>query len=388
MLNLLFFSSPTNDFHLSDTMALRTSFKLILLVLLFSSTFASRDYYKILGIGRNASKKEIRRAYRDLSLKYHPDKTQNYDKTVEEKWMNIQRAYEVLSDDDKRRVYDRHGEAGLEQQEKQGQGGGNPFTNPFDFFRGHRGHQEPEEKHVEDVTLPLTVTLKQLYTGDSVKATISRHVVCSQCSGSGARSPSDIDRCGYCNGQGMRTVKQQLGPGFFTQSTMPCDKCGGKGTTIKKKCGKCKGKKVHRAEEVVTIDIDSGMIDGDLIELAGYTDEHPDMSPGNLKFVIQTIPDNVFERRGKNLYTTIEVTLLEALVGFKRTIKALDDHLIIVDRSDITSPGQVLIVKNEGMPDKSFGRGSGDLFVTVNIKFPSKKLTIKDKELLEKILKN
>ncbi|KAL0209300.1 hypothetical protein RCL1_003558 [Eukaryota sp. TZLM3-RCL] len=361
---------------------------LFCLVILFalSESRGGKDFYKILGVSRNASKREIKKAFRELSLKYHPDKHENYDKSVEEKFMEIKYAHEVLSDDEKRAIYDRHGEEGLKRQESN-QGGGNPFANPFDFFRQHthQGHHE-EERKVADVVVPLAVTLDQLYTGHSLRITVARQVVCSSCSGSGAKSPSDIDKCQYCNGQGVRVVKQQLGPGFFTQSSMPCDKCGGKGTQIKKKCNTCKGKKLHRSDETVTIDVEAGMQDGDVIELDGYTDEHPDISSGNIKFIVKTVPHQNYTREGNNLYTRMHVNLVEALCGFSKKFIALDGHVITVERSQVTSPGQVLRIRNEGMPSRGFGSSRGDLFVTVDIDFPKSSLSNSDKDQIQSIL--
>ncbi|KAL0229047.1 hypothetical protein GEMRC1_013667 [Eukaryota sp. GEM-RC1] len=358
----------------------------LLLLLLLSSFVLCEDFYQILGVSRSANKKQLRRAYREMSLKYHPDKHESFDKSVEDHWMKIQKAYEVLSDDELRKVYDRQGEAGLDrhqQQQQQGGGGGNPFTNPFDFFRGNQRRQE-EERKVPDVTVPLFVTLEQLYTGHSLKATINRQVICTQCSGSGARSPGDIDKCSHCNGQGVRVVKQQLGPGFFTQSQMPCDRCGGKGTSIKRKCPKCKGKKVHAAEDTVTIEIEPGMKDGDVVTMFGYSDEHPDLQTGDVKFVINTIKTKGWDRQGNHLYTTLHISLVESLVGFKKSITALDGRDIPIVRSRVTSPGQVLVVKGEGMT--SGFNSDGDLFVTVTVDFPKEVSDIKDRELLKQVL--
>jgi len=360
------------------------------LVLLFSAallslTDAARDYYEVLGIRRDATQREIKKAYRELAPKYHPDKNPG-DKEAEAKFVELSNAYEVLSDEAKRRTYDQYGEEGLK-------GGGQQYTNPFDIFFNTGGwHTNTNSQHGSQmkqgasITIPLDVTLEDIYLGTTFRVAQKKQVLCPKCRGTGAKNPNDVQKCSVCGGRGIRIITQQLGPGFVQQSQTTCDKCGGKGQTVKSKCPRCAGKKVDRGEETLNVVIERGMPDGHKIVFEQQSDEAPDTQPGDVVFLLNRREHSRFRRDGDNLHYKASITLLESLLGFQLTIPHLDGHNVNIHRSEITTPGFVLTIRGEGMPLHTFPSQAGDLFVEFSIIFP-KKLTHEQKEGLKKIIR-
>jgi DnaJ-related protein SCJ1 len=358
----------------------------IILQYYFYYSQAGKDYYAILGVPRDASIKQIKKAYRELSLKYHPDKNPG-DIQAEEKFVEIGNAYEILSDEEKRRIYDQFGEEGLKGNSG---GGGFPFKNPFDIFSsfgfgGHHQHQQPEKRKGPDIEIPLDVTLQDLYLGKTITVAHKKQVLCPKCRGTGAKDPNDVQTCPDCQGTGTKVFTQQLGPGFITQTTRTCDRCNGKGKIIKSTCPFCKGTKVSVGEETITIEIEKGMPDKHTIIFEQEADEAPEITPGDVIFRINTIPHKKFSRIGNNLYTNMTISLLEALVGFTKTMKHLDGHIVTISKTDITKPGEIFSIKNEGMPHHNYPSQMGDLFITFSIQMPTS-LTDKQKEEFKKLL--
>ena len=207
----------------------------VLFALTIVSAQPGTEYYKVLGIERDASASQIKRAFRKLSLKYHPDKNKGSEEATV-MFQKISKAYEVISDPDKRAIYDVDGEKGLERHEK----GENQPANPFDMFFGGGGGGK---KRGQDAHVDVHVSLEDLYNGGTRSARIKRNVICPKCRGTGAKD-GQTKKCRACNGQGVRLVQQQMGPGFTVQMQQTCDKCGGKGYVHKQKCPHCRGKKV------------------------------------------------------------------------------------------------------------------------------------------------
>jgi len=359
---------------------------LILFALFFQNLFflveAGKDFYSILGVKRDASQREIKKAYRDLSLKWHPDKNKG-NPEAEEKFVEISNAYEVLGDEEKRRKYDQFGEEGLKEN------GRTHFSSPFDIFKsfgfGGTPNQQPDEKRGPSVTIPLEVTLKDLYLGKELKVAHKKQVLCPKCRGSGAKRAEDVVICSKCKGTGVITVTQQLGPGFVTQTQRSCDKCGGKGKTIKSTCPYCNGKKVSIGEDTFTVLVERGMPDGHHIVFEQESDEDPEIVPGDVIFKISTLPDPVFKRDGHNLHMDYTISLLEALIGFKKTFKHFDGHEVVISKSDITKPGEIFVIKEEGMPHHDYPSQTGDLIIKFIIEMPQS-LTEEQKEQFKKLL--
>jgi DnaJ-related protein SCJ1 len=330
-------------------------------------SLAGKDYYAILGVSRQASQKEIKKSYRELSLKYHPDKNKD-DPKAQEKFVEISEAYEVLSDEEKRRTFDQFGEDGLKRQ------GGNHFHDPFDIFANFGGfrqqNQQQNERRGETVVLPLEVTLKDLYIGKTIKISHKKQVLCPQCRGTGAKDANDVTTCPVCKGSGMEVHVQQLGPGFVTQTQRPCSKCNGKGRIVKSTCPVCKGTKVASGEDTLTVIVEPGMPDGHDIVFEQESDEIPDITPGDVVFKIFTIPHKRFVRTGNDLHMKMSISLLEALVGFSKSVTHLDGHEVPVTVDSVTKPGQIIKIANEGMPHHNYSSQRGDLYIEFSINMP------------------
>ncbi|CAG8433922.1 12138_t:CDS:2 [Ambispora gerdemannii] len=342
-------------------------FLLLISVNLICISSASTDYYSILGVSRSATTKEIKKRYKVLAKKYHPDKNPD-DKEVEEKFVKISHAYEVLVDDEKRDIYDRYGEEGLKGENQ-------PFHNPFDIFAqffggsGHFGHQKTERRG-PNMAVDLEVDLKELYLGTKFDVDVSKQVICEHCGGSGAKNPDDVVKCSACDGRGAKYVKQVMGSNIFQIQTT-CDVCGGKGKIVKTKCPHCQGKKVRRGSEQLTVNIEKGMAEGEQIIFEKEGDESPDIIPGNIVLTLKTIPHPAFTRKGDNLYTKETVTLLEALTGFEINITHLDDRTVTIRRDKVTSPGFVEVITGEGMPRHKSKNQYGNLYVEFTVSFPT-----------------
>jgi len=368
-------------------MHISSSHRLLFLALfvLLNSLIASagKDYYSILGLSRDADIRQIKKAYRELSLKYHPDKNPD----AKDKFVDISDAYDVLADEDKRRIYDQFGEEGLKQ------GGGHQARNPFDIFSsfgfGGGGFQQqaPQERKGPSVEIPLEVTLKDIYLGKEYRVAHKKQVLCPKCRGTGAKDANDVQTCPDCRGSGTKVITQQLGPGFVTQTQTTCTRCNGKGRISKSTCPSCGGKKVAIGEDTLTVVLERGMADGAVITFESEADEHPDENPGDVHFRVATAPHKRFVRQGDNLHMKMTISLLEALVGFTKTFKHLDGHEVEVKQDAVTKPGEVIRISGEGMPLHSDPSSFGELFIEFSLRMPES-LTEQQKEgfrsLLEK----
>ncbi|CAO2818747.1 unnamed protein product [Amaranthus hypochondriacus] len=309
-------------------------------------SIAAKNYYDILQVPKGASEDQIKRAYRKLALKYHPDKNQGNEE-ANKKFAEINNAYEVLTDSEKRKIYDRYGEEGLKQFAASGGrgGGGGGFQDIFSQFFGG-GMEDEEEKVVkgDDVIVDLEASLEDLYMGGTLKVWREKNVI----------KPASGQRNCNCRNE---VYHRQIGPGMYQQMT-------------EQVCDKCPNVKFEREGYSLTVDIEKGMKDGQ--EITFYEDGEPkiDGEAGDLKFRIRTAPHDVFNREGNDLRTTVTITLVQALVGFEKTIKHLDDHLVDIGSKGITKPKEVRKFKGEGMP-LHLSNKKGDLYVTFEVLFPS-----------------
>eukprot|EP01113_Clastostelium_recurvatum_P020576 TRINITY_DN2434_c0_g1_i1.p1 TRINITY_DN2434_c0_g1~~TRINITY_DN2434_c0_g1_i1.p1 ORF type:complete len:388 (-),score=115.00 TRINITY_DN2434_c0_g1_i1:17-1135(-) len=362
----------------------------LLLILLLTSNVTAKgkaDYYELLGVSRSATPQEIKKAYRKMSLQYHPDKNPGAEN--EEKFVQLANAYEVLSDADKRRTYDQYGEEGLKQGA--GQQG---FKNPFDIFAnfgfgggGGGGGAQNMQNRGPEVEVDLEVTLKDIYLGRTLKVAHKKQQLCSHCRGTGAKKASDVQTCGGCKGSGVKVKVHQLGPGFVQQMQTTCDECGGKGKKVTSTCPHCKGKKVEATDDDLLVIVERGMSDGQRITFNGQGDETPDQQPGDLHFKIVTQPHKRFTRKGDDLYYTASISLLESLVGFTKQIKHLDGHIVEVKRTDVTKPGFIMTVEDEGMPQHNYPSQTGKLYVEFTVRFPTS-LTDQQREGFKTLLES
>lgn len=337
------------------------------------------DFYKLLGISRDATIKEIKKAYRQKSLEYHPDK--NKEEGAADKFAEIARAYEVLSDEDKKSIYDRHGEDGLKQHEQQTQqgGGGGGFDDIFSHFFGGGGQQRQrggQEQQTEAVQVPLYVSLEQLYKGDTIEVQYVRQVLCLQWEMCVKSMPE-------CQGPGVRVHRQQIAPGFVQQVQQHDARCVARGKMWKHDCSACPQKTVTEKVDL-TIEVTPGLRASERITFEKVTDERPGYVAGDLHFVIMQEPHDVYHRDRDDLYKTMEVPLVDALTGFTVTLQHLDGKEFTVNVNEVTDCDHVMRVPGKGMPRRS-GRGYGDLYLTFEVDFPDT-LTPEQKIAIRQIL--
>ncbi|GJN71677.1 hypothetical protein Purlil1_10533 [Purpureocillium lilacinum] len=342
---------------------------------------AEIDLYELLSIERDASGDQIKKAYRKAALKYHPDKVPEEQRAESEvKFKEITQAYEILSDDQKRHLYDAHGMAAFDGS-RGGPGGPEVDLNDilsqmFGFNMGgpggpggpRRPRRGPDEEQ------EYKVTLEELYKGKTVKFAANKQVVCGQCKGSGGKEKAKPTSCERCKGNGMVEAIRQIGPGMMRRETVLCDHCQGSGNFYKEKdrCKKCKGKRTVQEKKVLEIYIPRGSMQGERIVLEGEADQYPDQIPGDIVFTLVEEEHDTFSRLGNDLSAELNITLAESLTGFSRVVlKHLDGRGILIERprGSILRPGECLKIEGEGMPMKR-GEVKGDLYLLVKIQFP------------------
>ncbi|KAI2497639.1 hypothetical protein MHU86_16888 [Fragilaria crotonensis] len=336
------------------------------------------DFYKLLGISRDATLKEIKKAYRQKSLEFHPDK--NKEEGAAEKFGEIARAYEVLSDEEKKSIYDQHGEEGVKQHES-GRGGGGgfgaeDFFSQFGFNFGGGGRRQQQERQTPDVEVPLYVTMKQLYLGDVIEVEYIREVLCvnwQEC----------MTASQECQGPGIRVRLQQLAPGFVQQVQQHDERCVAPGKMWRPNCSACPTKTVTEKIDL-TIDLSAGMRPGETITFEGVADEKPGFTAGSLHFKLIEQDDPIFHRDRDDLYKTVEIPLVDALTGFSLTLTHLDGHSFSINVNEVTECDHVMRVPGKGMPRRN-GRGFGDLYLTFEVDFPDK-LSDSQKKAIKEIL--
>lgn len=334
-------------------------------------------YYDVLGVTPNADETTIKKSFYKLAQKWHPDK--NKEPGAADKFKEINEAYEVLSDKEKRKLYDAYGKEGLNEN-------GFHASSPFDIFNMFNRRQTGPRK-TKDVQHAIKVSLADLYKGITKKLRVQRKIICKTCSGKGSTKEGAVHSCTTCKGSGMKVEIAQMG-NMITQRQTICDRCRGKGETIPDKdlCGSCHGNKVVDETKIITVDIQRGMKWGEALVFYGESDQAPDCVTGDLVFVLQPKDEpSPFKRVGNDIYTTHKVSLLDALTGCRFPITLLDDSTVQLTYDQIISPGVVLKVPEKGMPIRGRPGEYGDLFVTFEVEFPTK-LTDKEKETLKSVL--
>lgn len=340
------------------------------------------NYYEVLGVEKHADGSEIKKAYRKAALKYHPDK--NPDLNTEDKFKEITTAYEILSDEIKRMEYNARLEGGGPAPEF-GFGGDGDFEAQdfFNFFNhmngGGQKSRRPngrgaEKQTTDDAHLNVKVTLEDLFKGKIVKINSTRDILCRVCHGSGAKAKSVPKNCAICKGNGYVRKLRRVGPGMVTQDYVDCKNCGATGKVFKTKdkCKRCNGKGLSEETKILEFSIPKGSVSGDEVVLKGESDEAINKKPGDviLKFV-QT-PHAVFERVLDDLYADIELSLNEALCGFRRAVLTHLDGTGIrlsVPQGKVVRPNDTIKVAGQGMP-VSGSDLRGSLFLKVKVVFP------------------
>lgn len=336
-----------------------------LLCLLPILVLCAEDYYKLLGIDKNAGERQIKKAYRSLSKKYHPDKNPDDDKAAQ-RFVDIAEAYDVLIDSEMRKVYDQYGHEGVKQR-KQGGGQRPGGHDPFDLFSrffGGGGHFHQGQRRGPNMEVRVQIPLRDFYTGASHDLKVEKQIICETCEGSGSQD-GQRDTCSQCQGHGMVVRKQQLAPGIFQQMQMQCDACGGKGSTVKHKCKKCGGNRVVRETESFELEVEAGMPQGARVNFENEGDESPDWAAGDLIIsVVEKQPQlgsetnektdgTFFRRKDTNLFWREVLSLREAWMGgWSRNLTHLDGHVVPLSRpvGTVVQPGTVEVITGEGMP--------------------------------------
>jgi molecular chaperone DnaJ len=341
-----------------------------------------RDYYEVLGLSRGCQVADIKKAYRRLAMEYHPDRNPG-DKRAEEQFKELAEAYEVLSDPEKRTLYDRYGHAGPRQAGFEGFGGIEDILSHFaDFFGGGfgGGRRGPQVEPGEDVQEHLTITLLEAAKGCQKPLELTRLVHCGTCGGSGARAGSQPMVCNTCGGRGQVAHNQ----GIFMIATT-CPTCRGRGRIVRDKCAECKGGGVERKTESITVNVPQGIDDGQTLRVPGKGMAGPSGGPpGHLYVTFQVEPDPRFERDGDNLITEVPLTFAQAALGTRVSVPTLDEA-VALEVAAGTQPGTVRVLRGRGMPNVH-GRGVGDLAVRLNVHVP-KSLSAEQRALVEQLAK-
>lgn len=342
------------------------------------------DYYEILGVDRNVDENTLKKAYRKLAMKLHPDKNPDNPEAVE-KFQAVSHAYDVLSDPEKRQIYDRYGEEGL-----QGGGGFHDAQSVFDSvfggmfggmgggfggFGGMGGGRRRPQKG-DDIEFKLHIPLEHFYTGAVKKLRVRKKVICSTCSGTGSKSGKTPVRCSGCQGRGVKVQYRQVGPGMVQQMQAACHECNGAGEVVDSsdRCGACKGSKIVNESKILEVAVDKGMKEGQVITFQEEGDQEPGVRPGNIEVELREKPDKncPFQRRGLDLVYERKITLVEALCGYEFTITHLDGRVLLVrnEPGAVLRPGDVQVILGEGMPRYKQPFEKGNLLLKLEIEFP------------------
>jgi molecular chaperone DnaJ len=342
-----------------------------------------RDYYEVLSVTREADGTEIKKAYRRLAMEYHPDRNPG-DKKAEERFKELAEAYEILSNDEKRQLYDQYGHAGPQRAGFQGFSGVEDILSHFaDFFGGAfggggRGGGRTAEG--ADLEAEVRVSLVEAARGVQKELTYDRLVACKVCQGSGAKAGSSPTTCGTCGGRGQVAHNQ----GIFMIATT-CPSCRGRGQVIKEKCEDCRGAAVERARETVTVTVPPGIDEGQTLRLTGKGQAAVGGRPGHLYVHVRVDPDPRFDRHGDDLVTEVSLSYAQAAMGAKVKVPLVDGDPTELTVKPGTQPGSVVVLRGKGMPNVH-GRGRGDLGVRLQVRVPHK-LTDAQRHLIEELAK-
>lgn len=352
-----------------------------------------RDYYEVLGIQKGASDAEIKSAFRKMAMKYHPDRNPG-DKEAEEKFKEVNEAYSVLSDPEKKEKYDRFGFAGIDPNAGFGGGGGfsgfggegfgfddifNMFGGGFGGFGGGSSRRNGPRRGA-DIQKSMNISFEDAVFGCKKEIRLTKDVVCSNCGGTGAAKGTSKKTCPDCGGRGSVSVNQQTPFGTF-QSTRTCPRCGGSGSIIEKPCPTCNGNGKQRKTVNITVDIPAGVDTDSVIPIRGQGQPGTNGGEvGDLYIVLNVMDSDIFERRGDDLWIEVPITFTQAALGDEITVPGLSEKLSCKVPSG-TQPGTVLRVKGKGVKNVRSGR-PGDLYVKVSLEVPTK-LSQEQKNLIK-----
>lgn len=322
--------------------------------------------YEVLGVSKSATCVEIKKTFRKLALKHHPDKGGDVDKFKE-----MSAAAEILTDEEKRKIYDEYGLEGLEE----GGGGGGGMDDILSMFMGGGGRRRQRgPQKGEDIVHPIRASLEDMYNGKTTRLAINRNKKCGECDGRGGKVGCERE-CSDCQGRGVRVQMRQIGPGMVQQMQSACPTCKQTGKIMNEadKCKVCKGKKTVKDRKVLEVVIEKGMKNGQKIKFRGEADELPGTIAGDVVFVVQEKEHEQFQRKNSDLVIKMNLTLSEALCGFTKTITHLDGRVLRIDSpaGKVIKPDSVHMINGEGMPYHGNPFTKGRLFVMFIVDFPA-----------------
>lgn len=347
-----------------------------------------RDYYEVLGVSKGASEDELKKAYRKEAKKYHPDLHPG-DKQAEMKFKEVNEAYEVLSDSEKRAKYDQFGHAGVDPNFGGGGGysggfGGFDFGDIFDMFGGGFGgfggqSRRNGPRRGQDIQKIVEVTFEEAAFGCKKKISVNKQETCPTCSGSGAKPGTSVETCSRCGGRGQVENRTRTPLGFMTNVTT-CPECRGSGKIIKEPCKECHGSGKIRKTRTVEIDIPQGINHGQTMQMSGFGEPGERGGPnGDLLITIKIKNHEFFRREEYDVYIDLPITFIEATLGAAVKVPTLDG-VVEYDIPEGTQSGSVFRLRGKGIPYLR-GKGRGDQYVTVEVEIP-KNLTSHQKEIL------
>lgn len=356
----------------------------------------SKNYYELLGLSKNANDTEIKKMYKKLAIKFHPDKNPDNKEEAENKFKEISEAYQVLSDPQKKDIYDKYGEEGLKNEG--GMGGSSPedifnmfFSNnrsPFggnDFFsQGHGGRGQGGRKKTEPKVVEIPILLKELYNGSKKKITLKLKSLCKACNGYGGLN---MKSCADCKGNGIKVVDRMIGPGMIQRMQMPCNTCNGLKKIPESKCTVCNGAGSSNIDKQFLLTIEPGCEFDEHKIFSNEGDECLNEERGDVIFVLKEHNNNnsLFSRYGNDLVYNYELTLGDTLIGPYISFEHINETNITFKEEKLIQENSYTVLKNKGMPHKNKDNVYGDLYVVYNIKYPFKILLPNEKELIKQI---
>jgi len=323
--------------------------------------------YKELGLEKSVSLADIKKAYKKMALKYHPDR--NKDPDAEEKFKKISKAYDILSDEEKRKKYDMFGLDAVSGNAPSGPGG-----DPFDLFGnifgggGMRKSQFSKKRHGRTIVKEIEIDMSDIYNETKINMTLNNMRKCSGCDGKGGIDKDAYKNCQKCDGSGVFVKVKQIGPNMISQHTEKCDKCNGKGKILdqSKACKKCNGNRMEKRKSSLELKLTRETKDGDKIVFNEMADYDPDATAqGDLVLIIKERPNKYFKRLGNDILYVKTISLLEALCGLDLYITHLDDRILYVKMTEVIQPESIYKIKNEGISESSH------LYVKFNVVLPS-----------------
>lgn len=349
-----------------------------------NNTVSKRDYYEVLGVEKSATKEEIKKAYRKLARKYHPDVNKETD--AEDKFKEVKEAYEVLSNEQKRAQYDQFGHAGAQGQGFGGFGGGGQdfsggFGDIFDMFFGGGGRRDPNApQQGADLQYTMTLDFEEAIFGKETEIKVPKDVTCETCHGSGAKSGTKAETCSHCHGSGQMSVEQNTPFGRVVNRTT-CHYCQGSGKIIKEKCTTCTGKGKVKKEVTIKVSIPAGIDEGQQIRIQGRGQPGVNGGPaGDLFVVVRIRRHDYFEREGDHIFLDLPITFAQAALGDEIEVPTVHGSVMFKIPAG-TQTGKTFRLRGKGVPNVR-GYGKGDQHVKVRVVTPTK-LSNRQKELLK-----